>query len=100
MSRQFVGRLYDVLVEHKGLLLTLVASDGLSEEEIEGAGIADIRRPLTLLGQISAEGMRLRGLHSGQPDLPALHGRDDRRHGRAAINFLRKSAAVAGGNRG
>ena len=71
LSRQFVGRLYDVLVEHKGLLLTLVASDGLSEEEIESAGIADIRRALTLLGQISAEGMRLRGMHSGQPDLPA-----------------------------
>ena len=71
LSRQFVGRLYDVLVEHKGLLLTLVASDGLSEEEIESAGIADIRRALTLLGQISAEGMRLRGLYSGQPDLPA-----------------------------
>lgn len=71
LSRQFVGQLYDVLVEHRGLLLTLVASDGLSDEEIESAGIADIRRALTLLGQISAEGMRLRGLHSGQPDLPA-----------------------------
>ncbi|KUH90649.1 TetR/AcrR family transcriptional regulator [Mycobacterium sp. IS-1556] len=71
LSRQFVGRLYDVLVDHKGLLLTLVASDGLSEEEIESAGIADIRRALALLGQISAEGMHLRGLHSGQPDLPA-----------------------------
>ena len=71
LSRQFVGRLYDVLVDHKGLLLTLVASDGLSEEEIESAGITDIRRALTLLGQISGEGMRLRGLHSGHPDLPA-----------------------------
>lgn len=71
LSRQFVGRLYDVLVEHQGLLLTLVASDGLSDEEIEAAGITDIRRALTVLGQISTEGMRLRGLHSGQPDLPA-----------------------------
>lgn len=71
LSRQFVGRLYDVLVDHKGLLLTLVASDGLSEDEIESAGIADIRRALQVLGQISTEGMRLRGLHSGQPDLPA-----------------------------
>ena len=71
LSRQFVGRLYDVLVEHKGLLLTLVASDGLSEEEIESAGITDIRRALTLLGQISGEGMRIRGLRSSQPDLPA-----------------------------
>jgi AcrR family transcriptional regulator len=71
LSRQFVGQLYDVLVEHQGLLLTLVASDGLSEEEIDSAGIADIRRALTLLGRISAEGMSLRGLRSSQPDLPA-----------------------------
>ncbi|MGV0716585.1 TetR/AcrR family transcriptional regulator [Mycolicibacterium sp. XJ662] len=71
LTRQFVGELYDVLVEHRGLLLTLVASDGLSDDEIKSAGIADIRRALTLLGQISAEGMQLRGMHSGQPDLPA-----------------------------
>ncbi|KUI19575.1 TetR family transcriptional regulator [Mycobacterium sp. GA-1285] len=71
LTRQFVGRLYDVLTEHRGLLLTLVASDGLTDEEIDSAGIADIRRALTLLGQISAEGIRLRGLRSDQPDLPA-----------------------------
>ncbi|WP_390893347.1 TetR/AcrR family transcriptional regulator [Mycobacterium deserti] len=71
LSRQFVGRLYDVLVEHKGLLLTLVAADGLTDDEIESAGIADIRRALTLLGQISPEGMRIRGMRSGQADLPA-----------------------------
>lgn len=71
LTRQFVGRLYDVLIEHRGLLLTLVASDGLTDEEIDSAGIADIRRALTLLGQISSEGIRLRGLRSDQPDLPA-----------------------------
>jgi AcrR family transcriptional regulator len=71
LARHFVGHLYDVFVEHEGLLLTLVASNGLSEEEIEDAGIADIRRALTLLGQISVEGMHLRGLRSSQPDLPA-----------------------------
>ncbi len=71
LTRQFVGRLYDVLVEHRGLLLTLVASEGLSEQDIEASGIADIRRALNVLGQISAEGMSLRGIHSAQPDLPA-----------------------------
>jgi AcrR family transcriptional regulator len=71
LARHFVGHLYDVFVEHEGLLLTLVASNGLSEEEVEDAGIADIRRALTLLGQISVEGMHLRGLRSSQPDLPA-----------------------------
>ncbi|OMC31928.1 TetR family transcriptional regulator [Mycobacterium sp. GA-1841] len=71
LTRQFAGRLYDLLVAHQGLLLTLVASDGLSAEELEGTGIADIRHALGLLGQISAEGMQLRGLRSTQPDLPA-----------------------------
>lgn len=71
LSRHFVGQLYDVLVEHRGLLLTLVASGGLSEDEIESAGIADIRRALTVLSRISAEGMQIRGLHSDHPDLPA-----------------------------
>jgi AcrR family transcriptional regulator len=71
LARQFVGHLYDVLVDHQGLLLTLVASDGLSKEEIESAGIADIRRALSLLGQISSEGMRLRGIRSDKPDMPA-----------------------------
>ncbi|OMC05795.1 TetR family transcriptional regulator [Mycobacterium sp. NS-7484] len=71
LTRQFAGRLYDVLLQHKGLLLTLVASDGLSDEEAENTGIADIRRALGLLGQISTEGMQLRGFRSTQPDLRA-----------------------------
>jgi len=71
LSRQFVGRLYDLLVENQGLLLTLVSAEGLSESEIEEAGIADIRRSVTVLGRISAEGMQLRGMRSSQPDLPA-----------------------------
>lgn len=71
LTRHFVGQLYDLLVENRGLLVTLVASDTLSDDEIADAGIADIRRALTVLGQISAEGMHLRGLRSSQPDLPA-----------------------------
>jgi hypothetical protein len=48
-----------------------VASEAFSEEEITDAGIADIRRSLAVLGQISVEGMQLRGLRSSQPELPA-----------------------------
>ena len=59
------------VIEHQGLVLTLVAAEGLSDEEIEAAGIADIRRALSVLGQISAEGMHLRGMRSSQSDLPA-----------------------------
>ncbi|GAB3013742.1 TetR/AcrR family transcriptional regulator [Mycobacterium bourgelatii] len=71
LARLFVGRLYDVLVEHRGLLLTLLASEGLSPEELAATGIADIKQALALLGRISAEGMQLRGFRSSQPDLPA-----------------------------
>jgi AcrR family transcriptional regulator len=71
LARQFVGRLYDLLVEHQGLVVTLVGSEGLTEEEAEGAGIADVRSAFTVLGQISADGMRQRGMRSRQPGLPA-----------------------------
>jgi len=70
-ARRFVGQLYDVFVEHQGLLLTLMAADALSDEELAETGIADIRRALTLLSQIGAEGMRIRGLRTSNPDLPA-----------------------------
>ena len=71
MARRFVGQLYDVFVEHQGLLLTLMAAEALSDEELAETGIADIRRALTLLSQIGAEGMRIRGMRTNNPDLPA-----------------------------
>jgi AcrR family transcriptional regulator len=71
LARHFVSQLYDVFVEHRGLVVTLMASEGMSEEEMADAGIADVRQALTALGQISAEGMQLRGMRSGHPDLAA-----------------------------
>lgn len=71
LARLFVGRLYDVLTEHRGLLLTMVSSENLTPEERAGTGIADIGTALTALGQISAEGIKLRGMQSEQPALPA-----------------------------
>jgi AcrR family transcriptional regulator len=71
LASQFVGQLYDVFVEHQGLVLTLLASEALSDEEKADAGIADIRRALAVLGRISAEGMAIRGMRSSRPDLAA-----------------------------
>ncbi len=71
LAHRFVGHLYDVFVEHQGLLLTLMAAQTLSEDELAETGIADIRRALTLLSQIGAEGMRIRGMRTSNPDLPA-----------------------------
>jgi AcrR family transcriptional regulator len=71
LARYFVGQLYDLFVKHQGLVVTLLASDGMSQEEKAEAGITDVSRALGLLGQISAEGMDLRGLRSSHPDLAA-----------------------------
>jgi AcrR family transcriptional regulator len=71
LARHFVGQLYDLVVENRGLLLTLAASETFSEEEIADAGIAEIRRAIAVLGQIGAEGMSLRGMRSTERDLPA-----------------------------
>jgi AcrR family transcriptional regulator len=71
LARRFVGQLYDVFVEHQGLLLTLMAAQALSEEELAETGIADIRHALNVLSQIGAEGMRIRGMRTSNPDLPA-----------------------------
>jgi AcrR family transcriptional regulator len=71
LSRRFVGQLYDLFVEHQGLLLTLMAAQAFSDEELAETGIADIRQALTLLSQIGAEGMRIRGMRTSNPDLPA-----------------------------
>jgi hypothetical protein len=60
-----------VFVKHQGLLLTLMASEALSEEELAETGIDEVRRALKVLGRISAEGMNLRGMRSDHPDLPA-----------------------------
>lgn len=71
LAGQFVGKLYDVFIEHQGLLLTLMASEVLSDEELAETGIADVRKSINILGRISAEGMNIRGLRSDHPDLPA-----------------------------
>ena len=71
LARRFVGQLYDLFVEHQGLLLTLMAAQAFSDEELAETGIVDIREALNLLSQIGAEGMRIRGMRTSKPDLPA-----------------------------
>ncbi len=48
-----------------------MAAQTLSEDELAETGIADIRRALSVLSQIGAEGMRIRGMRTSNPDLPA-----------------------------
>ncbi|MBH0776299.1 TetR/AcrR family transcriptional regulator [Nocardia bovistercoris] len=71
LAHHFVGQLYAVFIEHRGLVATLLSSETLNEEEMAEAGIADIRQALAVLAGISAEGMDLRGMQSTHPDLAA-----------------------------
>ncbi len=71
LAERFVGQLYDLFVEHRGLVMTLGATDALSHEELAETGIAEVSRALAVLGQISTEGRDLRGMRSTHPDLAA-----------------------------
>jgi AcrR family transcriptional regulator len=71
IGRDFLGALYDLFVENRGLVMTLWAADALTEEELAETGIADIDRALALLGQIGGEGSDLLGMPSSHHDLAA-----------------------------
>jgi AcrR family transcriptional regulator len=71
LTRSFVVQLYDIFSEHRGLVVTLLTSEGMSDDEASDAGIADVSRAFAVLRQISAEGMQLRGIRSEHPDLAA-----------------------------
>jgi AcrR family transcriptional regulator len=71
LARQFCGALYDVFVEHRGLVMTLWAADAMSDDELAETGIADIDRALAVLGQIGAEGIDIKGIRSSHHDLVA-----------------------------
>jgi AcrR family transcriptional regulator len=71
MARRFVGQLYDLFLEHRGLVVTLWSADALSDQERAETGVADVSRALGVLGRISAEGMDIRGVPSEHPDLAA-----------------------------
>ena len=43
---EFLGALYDLFLENRGLVMTLWAADALTEEELVETGIADIDRAI------------------------------------------------------
>lgn len=65
LAGRFVGELYDLFVEHRGLIMTMWSADAMSEEDQLDAGIAEIDRGLGVLAGIGAEGMAIRGGDSG-----------------------------------
>lgn len=71
IAREFLGALYDLFVEHRGLVMTLWAADTLSEDELAEARLGDIDTALGILGGIGAEGIDIMGIHSHRHELAA-----------------------------
>ncbi|MDQ2649705.1 MAG: TetR/AcrR family transcriptional regulator [Actinomycetota bacterium] len=62
VAGQFLGALYDLFVENRGLVMTLWAADALTDEERDETGMADIDRALATLSLIGTEGIDALGM--------------------------------------
>lgn len=65
------GALYDLFVENRGLVTTLLAAGALSDDELAEIGIHDLRRAVALLGRLGSEGIDMKGLRSQHHELAA-----------------------------
>jgi len=68
---EFLGRLYDLFLENRGLVMTLWGADALTEEELTETGIADIDRAIAVLADLGAKGKDILGLDTDHQDLAA-----------------------------
>ena len=71
VAREFLGSLYDLFVENRGLVMTLWAADALTDEELADTGIAEIDHALGVLGQLGGKGSDLLGIDAHHQDLAA-----------------------------
>jgi len=71
VARDLHGALYDLFVQNRGLVMTLLAADSLSEEELAEVGIHDIRRAVAVLGGLGSEGIDIIGLRTHHSELAA-----------------------------
>ena len=71
IAREFLGSLYDLFVDNRGLLMTLWAADTLTKDELKDTGIAKIDRAMAVLGELGGLGGEILGIHADHPDLAA-----------------------------
>jgi AcrR family transcriptional regulator len=71
VARDFLGSMYDLFFENRGLVMTLWTADGLTPEELQETGIADIDRALGDLGELGSRGFELFGIDSDHHHLAA-----------------------------
>lgn len=71
VAREFLGSLYDLFVENRGLVMTLWNADALTEDELNDTGIVEIDRALAILGSLGGEGFDILGIEADSQDLAA-----------------------------
>ena len=71
VAREFLGALYDLFVEHRGLVMTLWAADALTEDELAETGVAELDKALAVLAEIGGEGIDILGMRSSHHELAA-----------------------------
>jgi AcrR family transcriptional regulator len=71
VAREFLGALYDLFVENRGLVMTLWTADALTEDELRETGIVEIDRALGILGQLGGKGFDILGMDADHQDLAA-----------------------------
>jgi AcrR family transcriptional regulator len=71
VAREFLGALYDMFVDNRGLVMTLWTADALTEEELEQTGIVEIDGALAVLGELGGKGAELLHIDNRSRDLAA-----------------------------
>jgi AcrR family transcriptional regulator len=71
VAREFLGALYDLFVDNRGLVMTLWTADALTEEELQETGIAEIDRALGILGQLGGKAFDILDMDADHQDLAA-----------------------------
>lgn len=71
VAREFLGALYDLFVDNRGLVMSLWTADALTEEELQETGIVEIDRALGVLGQLGGKAFEMLGIDADYQDLAA-----------------------------
>ncbi len=93
LARHFVGQLYDVLVEHRGLLLTLVASEASARKRSPKQESPTSGGRSGLSVRSASRACSCAGCARTNRICPRTRRGDDRRHGGIAVDFFRCEAA-------
>lgn len=71
VAREFLGAMYDLFVDNRGLVMTLWTADALTKEELEETGVVEIDQALAVLGQVGGNAFELLGIAVEHPELAA-----------------------------